>query len=78
MSIPKIHFDIEALLTVALGADIGIRITTNHPEGFLRIVYAHMRAVPDLRCFIYRDKRTRNSFFLLKTPQPNAKESHDV
>jgi hypothetical protein len=63
----KIHFDIEALLNDAIAQEIGLCITTNHPAGWLRIMYAHMRARPDQRVRIFKNPRSKTSFYLLNS-----------
>ncbi len=65
LSSPKIHFDITALLNAVLAQEIGLKITTNHPAGWLRIMYAHMRANPQQAVRIYSNPRSKTSFFLL-------------
>lgn len=63
----KIHFDIEALLNATLAQEIGLKITTNHPAGWLRIMYAHMRARPEQRVRIFKNPRSKTSFYLLNS-----------
>jgi hypothetical protein len=69
------HFDAPALLEAVHQQDIGLRISTNNAESFMRIVYAAGRANPARRVHIHRDPRSVNSLFLLKkglTPESKA------
>lgn len=72
------HFDVVAVLQAVAQQDVGLRISTNNPDGFRRILYAAMRANPALRCHAYVDPRTPAAFFLLKTALPSVTESVDV
>lgn len=62
------HFDVPALLEAVHQQDVGLRVSTNNPEGFKRIVYAAARANPALRIHIYSCPRSRSAFLLLKKP----------
>ena len=61
------HFDDLALLQAVQEQEVGIRVSTNDPEGFRRILYSAMRAAPHLRCRIVQCPRTPRGFLLLKT-----------
>jgi len=60
------HFDAHALLTAVQQQDVGLRISTNDPTGFRRILYAAIRSAEHLRCYIYQDPSSRSAFLLLK------------
>jgi len=67
---PKVaspHFDPHGLLCAVHQQDVGLKVSTNDPDGFKRILYNTMRADPSLRCHIYSDPRSRRQFLLLKT-----------
>lgn len=73
------HFDVEGLLSAVHEQDFGLRVSTNHPAGFLRIMYAKMRAT-GTRVHIYASKRSPKLFTLLKAALPDvapAKEETD-
>lgn len=78
MSDGTAHFDVNAILTHVSEQDVGLRVSTNNPEGFRRILYAAMRASPALRCYVYADPRSAASFFLLKAPAPAATPLEDT
>lgn len=61
------HFDQEALLRFVSEQDIGLRVSTNDPAGFRRILYKEMREQPDLRCRILQCPKTPRAFLLMKT-----------
>lgn len=60
------HFDVAGLCAQVHEQDIGLRVTTNNPGGFRRVVYKHMRAHPEHKLHIYSAPGSSNSFFLLK------------
>lgn len=60
------HFDCAALVAAVHDQDIGIRISTNNPEGFKRTLYAHMRKHPQMKVHIYKDPKAPNALMLLK------------
>lgn len=68
------HFDAPALLAAVAAQDVGLRVTTNNPEGFRRIVYLAIRRELGPRCHIYRVPRYPDSFFLLRQPAPDQPE----
>lgn len=69
LSDPTPHFDVPALLQAVHQQDLGLRVTTNNPKGFLRIVYSCIRNEhPELRISIYADPIAPSSFYLLREP----------
>jgi hypothetical protein len=60
------HFDAVALLTHVAQQDVGLRVSTNDPANFRRILYETISAQPMLRCYIYADPSTSQAFYLLK------------
>jgi hypothetical protein len=71
-TVPSPHFDVVALLTAVHQQDVGLRVSTNNPAGWRRILYEAMRANPLLRCFIYADPRAASAFYIVKTAIPTA------
>lgn len=61
------HFDINALLASVAEQDVGLAVSTNHPKGFLRLLYAHMAAQPASRCSILSAPDSPKKFWLVKT-----------
>lgn len=66
------HFDVGALLREVHKQDVGLSVSTNAPDGFLRIVYDYMRAQPSLRCHIYRVPTSPQLFYITKDAAPAA------
>lgn len=60
------HFDCEALLKSVHDQPIGLAISTNHPAGFRRLLYLHMRKRPTLKCRILQGPQSTNMFYLVK------------
>lgn len=79
----SLHFDPLGLLKGVAEQDFGLHVTTNNPEGFRRIMYAHMRAAPHLRCRIFASPLSKQRFILLKpsvavnADTPELKEPRD-
>lgn len=71
------HFDADALLQAVQEQDIGLQVQTNDNAGFLRIIYAHMQAKPQLRCYAYSVPQAPNAFFLLRQRAPQGNEAAD-
>lgn len=65
------HFDVAALLKAVHDQPIGLCCSTNHPPGFRRLIYLHMRAQPSLKVRILQAPDSANKFYLVKE-QPNA------
>lgn len=74
MAVSNPHFDAGALLTAVQQQDVGLEVSTNNPAGFRRLLYAHMRAAPALRCHVYQAPDSANKFWLCKSPAPEAQE----
>ena len=71
---PNKHFDAPALLAEVHKQDVGLRVSSNDPANFRRILYETMDAQPMLRCYIYADPTTPSAFYILKArleEQPN-------
>lgn len=68
MAKPKVeHFDCEALVRAVNSQPIGLRVSTNHPEGFRRVLYLHLRRNPQLgRLHIIQCPKSANAFLLVK------------
>jgi hypothetical protein len=59
------HFDAEALLEAVLAQPIGLRVSTNHPAGFRRLIYQASRRKPALRCQVLQCPHSANAFLLV-------------
>jgi hypothetical protein len=59
------HFDAEALLEAVLTQPIGLRVSTNHPAGFRRLIYQASRRKPALRCQVLQSPRSASEFLLV-------------
>jgi hypothetical protein len=59
------HFDAEALLAAVLEQPIGLRVSTNHPAGFRRLLYQASRRKPALRCQVLQCPHSANAFLLV-------------
>lgn len=59
------HFDAEALLAAVLEQPIGLRVSTNHPAGFRRLIYQASRRKPSLRCQVLQCPHSTNAFLLV-------------
>lgn len=59
------HFDAEALLSAVHAQPIGLRISTNHPAGFRRLIYQASRRKPALRCQVLQCPHSANAFLLV-------------
>ena len=59
------HFDAESLLEAVLAQPIGLRVSTNHPVGFRRLLYQASRRKPALRCQILQCPHSANAFLLV-------------
>lgn len=75
---PKLHFDCAALCREVQQQDIGLRINTNDPAGFRRVLYKHMRAHPADRIFIYQAADAPNALLLLNQQSPDLKEAENA
>lgn len=61
------HFDIKALVEGVAAQPIGLRVSTNHPEGFRRVLYLFMRKNPQLpKINILQCPKSHNAFLLVK------------
>ena len=59
------HFDAESLLTAVSAQPIGLRVSTNHPAGFRRLIYQASRRKPALRCQVLQCPHSANAFLLV-------------
>lgn len=59
------HFDAVALLEAVQNQPIGLRVSTNHPAGFRRLIYQASRRKPALRCQVLQCPRSANAFLLV-------------
>lgn len=60
------HFDCAGLLREVHSQELGLRISTNNPEGFKRVLYKHMRQHPAIRVHIFAAADAPNALLLLK------------
>lgn len=65
MSKAEPHFDCAALCRNVLEQPIGLRVSTNNPEGFKRVLYKYMRLNPDHKIHIYEAADAPNALLLL-------------
>lgn len=65
------HFDTLHLLQQVQAHDFGLRVSTNNPKGFRRVLYEAQRSAPHLRLHIYACPRSPRAFWLLKAPLPS-------
>lgn len=63
---PKEHFDCGAICQAALDVPLGIHVSTNHPAGFRRIMYKHMRSNPEHKLSILQSPASPNRFMLVR------------
>jgi len=59
------HFDAEGLLAAVHAQPIGLRVSTNHPAGFRRLLYQASRRKPALRCQVLQCPHSANAFLLV-------------
>lgn len=73
---PKVeHFDCEALLTHVHEQPLGLAVSTNHPAGFRRLLYLHMRQRPHLKVRMLQAPQSANMYYLVKgSPNGPAEE----
>lgn len=74
------HFDADALADAVLAQSIGLRVSTNHPAGFRRLMYQAARRNPARRLQILQDPDSATAFLLVKPSveikgDPNASTS---
>lgn len=63
----KSHFDVAALVRAVFYQPLGLRISTNHPHGWRRVVYAHLKRNPSAgRFHILQDPSSANKFLLVR------------
>jgi len=60
------HFDAEALLDEVHKQPIGLRVSTNHPAGFRRLIYQASRRNPARRVQVLQDPSSSTAFLLIK------------
>lgn len=60
------HFDAGALVQAVHDQPIGLCVSTNHPAGFRRLLYLHMRKQPAYRVRILQAPDSQNKFLLVK------------
>lgn len=70
---PKAHFDCHAVCRAAHDTPLGIHVSTNHPAGFRRLLYKHMREHPDQKVCILQSPASPNRFMLV--PEPKYQEA---
>lgn len=66
------HFDPAAICAQALQQDHGIIVSTNNPAGFRRIMYAHMRKVPEHKLTLRTDPQSPSRFLLLRQQEAHS------
>lgn len=59
------HFDADAILAEVHKQPIGLRVSTNHPAGFRRLIYQASRRKPALRCQVLQCPHSANAFLLV-------------
>lgn len=62
----KSHFDVGALIDAVLEQPVGLRVSTNHPAGFRRLLYLEGRRNPARRLQILQDPKSATAFLLVK------------
>lgn len=76
------HFDALGLLRAVHAQDFGLRVSTNNPRGFRRVLYQAMRADGAPRVHIYQCRRSPKAFLLLKQAfgglEPLLEETEDA
>lgn len=60
------HFDVAGLLRAVAEQDFGLRVSTNNPRGFRRIMYQGMREGLGPRAYVYQCPRSPKAFLLLR------------
>jgi hypothetical protein len=70
------HFDADALAEAVLQQPIGLRVSTNHPAGFRRLMYLAARRNPARRVQILQCPKSATSFLLVR-PDFNLKGKPD-
>jgi hypothetical protein len=60
------HFDVAALCDAVLEQPIGLRVSTNHPAGFRRLLYHEARRNPARRLQILQSPDSAVMFLLVK------------
>jgi hypothetical protein len=60
------HFDADALADAVLAQPIGLRVSTNHPAGFRRLMYLVARRNPARRLQILQCPKSATAFLLVK------------
>lgn len=64
---PKVeHFDCAALVDAVHARPLGLCVSTNHPPGFRRLLYLHMRANPNRKVRILQAPASPNHYYLVK------------
>lgn len=71
------HFDAGALADGVLKQPIGLRVVTNHPAGFRRLMYQEARRNPARRVQILQDPDSATAFLLVKPGIELKKEKPD-
>jgi hypothetical protein len=62
------HFDCASLVAQVCEAQpIGLRISTNHPEGFRRVLYLHLRRNPGHKLHILQCPESASAFLLVRS-----------
>jgi hypothetical protein len=60
------HFDADALADAVNEQPIGLRVATNHPAGFRRLMYHAARRNPARRVQILQDPASATAFLLVR------------
>lgn len=60
------HFDAAALVRAIYDQPIGLQVATNHPAGFRRILYKHLRANKNTPVSILQSPNSANAFYLVR------------
>jgi hypothetical protein len=60
------HFDAEGLAKAVYDQPIGLRVVSNHPQGFRQLLYKHNRANPRLNVRILQAPNSKTAFLLVR------------
>lgn len=60
------HFDCTALVRAIYSQPIGLLVATNHPAGFRRILYKHLRRNKGTPVSILQSPKSANAFYLVR------------
>lgn len=66
MTKPRVeHFDVQSLVQAVQEQRIGLRVSTNHPDGFRRVMYKYFRQTGQ-RLHILQNPESERMFELVK------------